>query len=414
MSQKITSQKNGGSYFNCDVKRASSRKDAITTVGIKHIRGQFGMRVVFMRSNPISPDPRVEKEVDSLRKNNWDVQILAWDRDSKYKAKVEFLKRAHTIKITRFGIPATFGGGFKKNFFPLLRFQLKLFKWLLQHKNSYDIIHACDFDTAFVGTVCAKILRKKVIYDMFDSVTAPFHGPAIIGKIVEKVDIALLNNVDAVIICTEKRRGQIAKASPKKIEVIYNTPLHVDLNSDLKLNRDKVKIVYVGILAPERLIKELVDIVKHNPLYELHIGGFGEYADELAQIAQQYDNILFYGKIPYEKTLALEKSCDIMTAIYDPEVSNHYYAAPNKFYEALMLGKPLIMVKDTGMSEVVAEHDLGELIDFNQESLQKGIEKLIERKKEWPEISRKMKLLYESHYSWNEMENRIVTLYSHL
>lgn len=114
MSQKITSQKNGGSYFNCDVKLVSSREDARTTVGIKHIRGQFGMRVVFMRSNPISPDPRVEKEVDSLRKNNWDVQILAWDRDSKYKAKVEFLKRAYTIKITRFGIPATFGGGFKK------------------------------------------------------------------------------------------------------------------------------------------------------------------------------------------------------------------------------------------------------------------------------------------------------------
>ena len=34
-----------------------------------------------------------------------------------------------------------------------------------------------------------------------------------------------------------------------------------------------------------------------------------------------------------------------MTAIYDPNISNHYYAAPNKFYEALMLGKPLIMVK---------------------------------------------------------------------
>lgn len=383
-------------------------------VGIKHLGGQCGMRVVFMRSNPISPDPRVEKEVDSLMKNNWYVQILAWDRDSKYKARVQFLKRAHAIKITRFGIPATFGGGFKKNFFPLIRFQLKLFQWLLQHKHTYDIIHACDFDTAFIGTICGKILRKKVIYDMFDSVTAPFHGPAIIGKLVEKIDIALLNSVDAVIICTEKRRSQIAKASPKKIEVIYNTPLHVHLNDNENVNQEKVKIAYVGILANKRLIKELVDIVKNNPRYELHIGGFGNLADELAQTAQQYDNIVFYGKIPYEKTLALEKSCDIMTAIYDPEVSNHYYAAPNKFYEALMLGKPLIMVKNTGMSEVVAENNIGELIDFNQESLQQAIEKLIERKKEWPEIARKMKLLYEEQYSWGEMEKRIITLYSNL
>lgn len=75
------------------------------------------MRVVFMRSNPISPDPRVEKEVDSLIKNNWHVQIVAWDRDRKYKEKVQFLKRTQAIKITRFGIPATFGGGFKKIYF---------------------------------------------------------------------------------------------------------------------------------------------------------------------------------------------------------------------------------------------------------------------------------------------------------
>ncbi|MGE7093363.1 glycosyltransferase family 4 protein [Lysinibacillus sp. NPDC048646] len=372
------------------------------------------MRVVFMRSNPVSPDPRVEKEAHSLVKNNWRVQILAWDRDAKYRAKEQLLERTHAIKITRFGLPATYGGGFKKNLLPLLKFQVKLFHWLLRNKNTYDIIHACDFDTALVGTICGKILHKKVIYDIFDSITAPFNGPESIGKIVGTIDVMLMNTVDAVIICTEKRKEQIAKSSPKKLEVIYNTPIYVNLNGDLHLNPDKVKIVYVGILARERLIQELVEIVKNTPNYELHIGGFGEFADELAQISQEHDNILFYGKLPYEKTLELENSCDIMTAIYDPELSNHYYAAPNKFYEALMLGKPLIMAKNTGMSEVVAENNLGELIDFNRESLQKAIDSLVKRRNEWPEITHKMKELYEEHYSWCQMEKRLTDLYRYL
>ncbi|MFJ7950621.1 glycosyltransferase family 4 protein [Lysinibacillus sp. NPDC096418] len=372
------------------------------------------MRVVFMRSNPVSPDPRVEKEADCLVKNNWHVQILAWDRDGKYKTRAQLLERDHSINITRFGIPASFGGGFQKNFFPLLKFQIRLFRWLLRYKNTYDIIHACDFDTALVGTICGKLLRKKVIYDVFDSITAPFNGPESIGKIVENIDIRLMNNADAVIICTEKRKEQIAKASPKKIEVIYNTPRHVNLNDEVNLNSNKVKIAYVGILTKERFVSELVQVVKNNPSYELHIGGFGELADELSRVSKVYDNIRFYGKIPYEKTLALENSCDIMTAIYDPRVINHYYAAPNKFYEALMLGKPLIMVKNTGMSEVVAENDLGELIDYNSESLQKAIDRLVSRKKEWPEISRKMKLLYSENYSWGKMEKRITELYSSL
>lgn len=79
-----------------------------------------------------------------------------------------------------------------------------------------------------------------------------------------------------------------------------------------------------------------------------------------------------------------------------------------------MLGKPLIMVKNTGMSEVVATNNFGELIDYNRESLQKGIENLVKRRKEWSDISHEMKALYEESYSWAKMEKRITNLYSNL
>ena len=39
-------------------------------------------RVVMLRSNPVNPDSRVEKEVLALSKAGFDVQILAWDRCS--------------------------------------------------------------------------------------------------------------------------------------------------------------------------------------------------------------------------------------------------------------------------------------------------------------------------------------------
>ena len=53
-----------------------------------------------------------------------------------------------------------------------------------------------------------------------------------------------------------------------------------------------------------------------------------------------------YGKLQYSQTLALESQCDIRVATYDPSIRNHKYSAPNKFYESLMLGKPIIMAKD--------------------------------------------------------------------
>jgi len=50
------------------------------------------MRIIFLRSNPVDPDPRVEKEVNSLVKAGYKAEILAWDRSSKYSTKESYSK----------------------------------------------------------------------------------------------------------------------------------------------------------------------------------------------------------------------------------------------------------------------------------------------------------------------------------
>ena len=136
--------------------------------------------------------------------------------------------------------------------------------------------------------------------------------------------------------------------------------------------------------------------------------------NEIVKAAQDCERIYFYGRLPYKKTLTLENSCDIMTAIYDPKVPNHKYAAPNKFYESLMLGKPVVMAKNTGFDEIIEKNKIGCLIDFSFEGLSKGLEDLISRKENFPEISKTMKQLYKEKYSWSIMEERLTNLYKGL
>ena len=104
----------------------------------------------------------------------------------------------------------------------------------------------------------------------------------------------------------------------------------------------------------------------------------------------------------------------MLTAIYDPSVRNHLYAAPNKFYEALMLGKPVIMVKKTGMSEIVERNSIGVTIDFSKEGFYKGITELANKRNEWTLMAEKMKKLYSGEYSWEEMECRLISAYKEL
>ena len=242
-----------------------------------------------------------------------------------------------------------------------------------------------------------------------------FHVPKVLKRVVEKIDHLIINKSDAVIICSEKRKEQIKGSHPKKLYIIHNSPPDLSDKINIKhLNKEKVKIVYVGILSQGRFLKEIADIIKDKSEYEFHIGGFGKLENYFKDLSKKYDNIYFYGKLPYKETLELEKSCDIMTAIYDPYIPNHKYAAPNKFYEALMLGKPIIMIKNTGMDDIVSKYKIGEVIEYNKVSLLKAFEKLKRQREKWKDIAIIMKDIYNKNYSWPIMEIELYSLYKNL
>jgi glycosyltransferase involved in cell wall biosynthesis len=374
-------------------------------------------KVWIIRSNPVNPDSRVEKLALTLKEQKYDIKIFAWDREKNYGIKIEEknLFNKEKIDIYRKGIKATFGGGFKKNIFSLLKFQISLLKSLIQNRKDIDIVHACDFDTGLTCFIFAKMFRKKIIYDIFDYYLDCCNVPKILYYLIKVLDNFVINNSDVVVLCNEQRIEQIEGTHPKKIVIIHNTPIqNCKFQSEQiknNINR-KIKIVYVGIfMKKERMLEELMEVVAENKEYELHIAGFGEIEEQVKEYSKKSENIKYYGKISYVETLELESNCDIMVAIYNPNKRNHYFAAPNKFYEALMLGKPLIMVKGTGMSEIIEKNKLGEVIQFNKFSLKEGLKNLSNCKKEWESIGKKMKKIYTEEYSWNEMRKRIINLY---
>lgn len=376
-------------------------------------------RVVLLRSNPVSPDPPVEKAANTLIANGYEVAIIGWDRGSNIAERNEALALEHgVVKIVRFGIPAIFNGGIRKNLVPLTKFQSRLYKWLKKHKNEYDIIHSFDFDTGFIANRIAKKYNKQLIYHILDFYIDSHNVPSgFLKSKVKKAEFAIINNADATIICTEKRREQIKGTKPKKLEIIHNTPKPVNQIDDSfgELgNSERCKIVYVGILAESRFLREIIKFVEQDDRFEFHIGGFGIMENEVVEAAKKCERIFYYGKLPYDKTLSLEQACDIMTAIYDPKVPNHKFAAPNKFYESLMLGKPVVMARNTGFDEIIESNCIGCLIEFDEESLSRGLNELINEKEEWSSMSERMKTLYKEQYSWAEMERRLVKLYMEL
>lgn len=369
------------------------------------------MKVLFIRSNPCQPDVRVEKELQTVLKLGHSVEVFCWDRDNDYLLKKETKSyESGTVVYNRTGIKSLFGGGFKNNLKPLILFQIRIAKFL--SNNKYDIIHACDFDTGLISYIFKK--KSKFIYDVFDYYVDSFSVPVLLKGTIERAECYICNNCDALILCTEERKKQIRKLNQKKIYYIHNSPKPIYVKKETGFNNGKLNIVYVGVLGHGRMIIELLNVCKNNPQFILHIGGVGILSDLVQQFDAQCDNIIFYGKLEYIDTLTLENKCDVILALYETHIKNHIFAAPNKFYEGLYLGKPLIMIKGSGMSKIVQEKSIGILINHNEKELEDALYQILKNINKWKSDKERIRKIYEEDYSWNAMDNRLGNLYKEL
>lgn len=376
------------------------------------------MNIIMVRSLKGYPDSRVEKELYSLSKE-YNVSLFGWNRysniDDITSQKVEVFGKE--ITYYHYNQIAPIGLGFKKLLFPLLKYWNAEYKFLKKHIDSFDIIHACDFDTVLPALYIAKKYHKKIVYDIFDYYADSHSAPSVVKKIIKSIENYVIGKCNATIICSEKRREQICDSRPKMLEIVHNTPIRINTSEsgNFVMYGDAVNLVYVGLLSEDRYLREISNVVNKRTDVVWHIGGWGPLNSFFEELAGKSKNIKYYGELSYINALELESKCDIMTALYDPLVPNHRYAAPNKFYEAIMLGKPLIMIKNTGMDEYLIDNELGEVINLEENDFEKkfdvALSNLLKRRNDWDKIKSKAQDLYNSEFSWEQMETRLLNLY---
>ena len=105
-------------------------------------------------------------------------------------------------------------------------------------------------------------------------------------------------------------------------------------------------------------------------IYNLNIAGYGdkEITEKLEQ-QKESPYIRFYGKVTYTEGLNIMYNSDIIYAMYSKRNPNHLYAAPNKYYEAMFVGKPIITTDGIIVAEKVMSNNMGYSIEESSEAL---------------------------------------------
>jgi len=309
-------------------------------------------------------EPRVRNYLHYFDDHSIPYHVIAWDRRGTAQPDPHFTfyrRRAGYGKRIA-NIPGKLGWMFF------------IAKQIIRHRKDYRVIHGCDIDCILPALTVGKLLKKKAIYDIFDWV-ASRTGSGGIYRIIDWLQNLCYKHADAVILCEEGRKAQI-KSHNDTVFIVPNTPngdppldqTTLDITAQDLKEYDRV-ISYVGVFDRDRGIEDLLSAVSKCHNVKLNIAGFGLLEELVRKQADTFPNIHYWGRVEYAVGQAIIRNSHLLIATYHLTNPVHKFAAPNKYYESLAHGVPMVTTENTLVSTKVAEHNTGFVLDETEASL---------------------------------------------
>nr|WP_281249301.1 glycosyltransferase family 4 protein [Planktotalea frisia] len=122
----------------------------------------------------------------------------------------------------------------------------------------------------------------------------------------------------------------------------------------------------------------------------------------------------FHASVPASDVARFISDADIAVLPILPDVMSHQYAMPNKLFEALQAGLPILGANLEEMSEFISTHDLGICYDpFSAQSFSEGLEAIL-RSSEKGASRRARMLAVSQRYSWEAQGDKLLSVYKSL
>jgi glycosyltransferase involved in cell wall biosynthesis len=311
--------------------------------------------VVVLRTNP--RDSSLARLL-TLLVERYRTQAVVWDRTDDYRCPVD----SADLEVVR----STRGGEYYRLSTVVTVMTLQpWFLWRILRARP-RLVHAMDLDTGVVGLLAARLLGVPFVYQCLDPYDAslPPAWPRPLARAVHRVENVVIDAADLFVITDEKRLAQHEGARPRAVVELPNVPM-LDLEPQ-PWSGDDLVVAYIGSLIPHRSLALLVDTVGSmaDENVRLVLGGFGALEEDLRRRAGRYPNVDFLGPVPYEQTLEVLGHADVLVQLGDPDHPALRWVSPNKVFESMALGRPVVVADGTLAAERALEAGHGLAVRF--------------------------------------------------
>ncbi len=365
--------------------------------------------IVHTTISPCENERRIFNEAITAQKQGWNVIILALKTPENKKFSLE-----SGIKIHRISIRFWQGGALK-----FLCFNGKLFWRLMFIK--FQVVHAHDLWVLPGSSLAALIKRKKLVYDAHEFPTGLeiFKEKRIAGKIWQGTERILIGAVSRMITINSYHSELFRASYPALAEpiILMNYPVFQSRLGKLSLLRRENKVIFQGILKYGRGLPQMVqsmNLVDHGILEIIGYGDLEKNLRDLVLQAHLERKVFFRGKMSWDKMLYETQKARAGLVLFEPKSENYAFASPNKFFEYVMSGTPVIASDIATFQDFNRQFEVAILVnpDF-PEQIAAAIGKMLGDDTRWEKMHKNC-LEARKYWNWEVQEMKLVEVYRNL
>lgn len=352
--------------------------------------------VVMIVVSDLRREPRVEREAKTLAKMGYKIVVICPDMSSPSLLS----NPISWDKNIFFDIVGKEAANFNI-YFPWIEAD-ELLKAAIKY-NPYAY-HCHDLNTALVGWAASKLINTKLVCDFhewfsenvsWDPLTSNYvPHKELKRQIYQGLEALVVNKADHIITVCESIANDINSqylTVPRQIEIIRNIPLSsksvrkFPSLREITNVKDRFIILWQGGTGPSRNIEPIIEALQYLSNVCLIIRGtslevYGRVYEELAK------------KIGVDERLILlppVDSCDVVAAANGADVGiwslpdfgkNFSYALPNKIFEYLHAGLPLVCADYPEVRSLIDQFKIGTLFDpYDPQSIASAVTKIMDK-----------------------------------
>ena len=362
--------------------------------------------------SPCDNERRIFNEAISAGKQGYQVGIVALKTP-----ELPASSQLDGIRLERISIKRWQGGPLK-----FLAFNLKLFRRLLGY--DFRVLHCHDLWVLPASAAAACWRRSRLVYDAHEFYRGLeiFLRKKVAGFIWAITEWIFIKKVDTLISINRYHAELFRNTYPALscIDILFNFPslAAIALTEQPLLFREREnKVVFQGILKAGRALPELIEAMGSVAGGRIEFLGHGEIENELQQLTARknlQDRIIFRGKKDWNSLLQETQKARAGLVLFQPRSKNYAYATPNKFFEYVMAGTPVIASDIATFRDLNAEFEVAVLVSPESiPDISKAITLLLTDAERWNRLHENC-LQARKKWNWEAQEKVLIDIYRNL